>query len=820
MSTEPPDVETTSADSDEPVPSPEHVGIVDPPFDAPRRPERTTSRATALLDRMADAGLEAWVTFGIVAACVVFTFTQLQPELVLRNTTPNGGDMGAHVWAPAYLRDHLLPDLRLTGWTPDWYAGFPALTFYMVPPMLAIVALDVVLPYGIAFKLVAISGALALPVASWAFGRLARVPFPGPALFAVGSVLFLFSRDFSIYGGNLPSTLAGEFSFTISLSLAVLYLGLLVNGLQTGRHRGWAALVIGMCALTHVIPLIFAVVATAVIFAFHPSRRGLVWLLTTAPVGALLAMWWLLPFWWQRAYLNDMGWEKLVPPAGSSIWEAAGFWFTKIFPNEWRWARDLPGTTVDLRLDIVLVLLVGVAVPLVRRSRIGAVLTALMVVGGFAIWLTPQGRLWNARLIPFEHLLVYLSVGLGVALLIRWYGELYPESWKVPVRTVGAALALGLGLFWVALPLRALPFFGETQADGSYRWLFVETTDNSYIPGWARWNFRGYEGKDAWPEYEAIVATMGDLGETSGCGRAMWEYSADLDRYGTPMALMLLPYWTDGCIGSMEGLYFESSSTTPYHFLNQSALSAAPSRPQRGLTYPNLDVPLGVAQLQMSGVRYYMAQSDQAIAAASQHPDLTEVARSGPWVVYEVADAPLVVGLANEPAVLDRSVGHVDEWLEQTEAWWNDPTQWDVHLAADGPEEWQRVDEIADAEAVPVDSVDVTNIEAGDSSISFDVSEVGTPILVRTSYFPNWEVSGADGPWRISPNFMVVVPTDSHVELSYGRAPVELLAAGLSLLGVVGLVLLFRAGPLEERRPDPGAHTRPGGGDPAVLTEP
>ena len=44
--------------------------------------------------------------------------------------------------------------------------------------------------------------------------------------------------------------------------------------------------------------------------------------------------------------------------------------------------------------------------------------------------------------------------------------------------------------------------------------------------------------------------------------------------YGTPMALMLLPFWTDGCIGSMEGLYFEASGTTPYHFLTTSAMSA------------------------------------------------------------------------------------------------------------------------------------------------------------------------------------------------------------------------------------------------------
>ena len=66
--------------------------------------------------------------------------------------------MGAHVWGPAFLRDHLLPNFQLTGWSMDWYAGMPVYRFYMVVPALAIVALDVVLPYGVAFKLVAVSG--------------------------------------------------------------------------------------------------------------------------------------------------------------------------------------------------------------------------------------------------------------------------------------------------------------------------------------------------------------------------------------------------------------------------------------------------------------------------------------------------------------------------------------------------------------------------------------------------------------------------------------------------------------------------------------
>src|SRR5437868_6224309 len=116
--------------------------------------------------------LPAAVTFAVVAVAVWFTLGQLHWHLLLANTTTAGGDMGAHVWGPAYLRDHLLPHGRLTGWAPDWYAGFPALTFYFPLPSLLIVALDVVLPYGIAFKLVAVSGLVTLPVSVYVFGRL------------------------------------------------------------------------------------------------------------------------------------------------------------------------------------------------------------------------------------------------------------------------------------------------------------------------------------------------------------------------------------------------------------------------------------------------------------------------------------------------------------------------------------------------------------------------------------------------------------------------------------------------------------------------
>src|SRR2546421_85839 len=80
--------------------------------------------------------------------------------------------------------------------------------------------------YGVAFKVVTILGLLSLPVCAWAFGRLSGMRFPGPAVLAIATVPFLFDRGFTIYGGNIASTLAGEFSFSISPSLAFLFLGL------------------------------------------------------------------------------------------------------------------------------------------------------------------------------------------------------------------------------------------------------------------------------------------------------------------------------------------------------------------------------------------------------------------------------------------------------------------------------------------------------------------------------------------------------------------------------------------------------------------
>jgi hypothetical protein len=771
--------------------------------------------------------LQGAVTAFVVVGAALFILLQLQPGLIAASTTPAGGDMGAHVWGPAYLRDHLLPQGRITGWTPDWYAGFPALHFYFPLPSLLIVALDLVLPYGVAFKVVSVLGLLTLPAAAATLGRHLRLPFPTPAVLAAATVPFVFDRFHTIWGGNAAATLAGEFAFSISLSLALFFLAALARALETGRGRALAGVLFAATAICHLLPAAFAVFAALVLLlSRRPDRARWGIVIVAGLVGAALASFWFAPFIFRHAqgYSNDMGWERTYT------------YVENLLPFLRTDDSATPAMTRHLKVVFPLAAL-GVVVGLVRRRRGVAVLTAIALACALAFRLVPEGAIWNARFLPFWYLSAYLLAGVGVAELSLLLRDLFDRLEPAPVfdpddpvplpipDRVGpgpAPVIAAVGSLLCVIVLTGIPLglFKEGRLDlpGSASLPFIRATsqDESFIPAWARWNYSGYERKDAYPEFRELVATMAEIGRTEGCGRAMWEYEPELNRFGTPMAPMLLPYFTDGCIGSMEGLFFESSATVPYHFLNQSELSRTPSRAMRDLPYRDLDVAAGVEHLQLLGVRYYLAISPDAQAQAAAHPDLDLLATTSPasvnypsgaqertWQIYEVRDSDLVVPLEFEPVVAG-GVRSKEGWLEASVAWYQDPTRWDVPLADDGPSSWARIDDAeAPAPAAAVRPARVTDIRAGDDTISFEVDRPGSPVLVRTSYFPNWKVDGADGPYRVSPNLMVVVPTETEVRLRYGWTPIDLLGWLLTALGVAAAVWLARRRPVELPAPPP-----------------
>ena len=664
------------------------------------------------------------------------------PSLLIANT-PTGGDMGAHVLLPQILRDVLLPSGNVIGWSTAWYAGFPALYFYFPLPAMLTVLLDVFIPYGVAFKLSAILGLVLMPWSVYIFTRglgFSRI-VSGFASFA-GS-MFVFMESFAILGGNIKSTLAGEFSFSWSLALSLFYGGVVAKAVREDRpFTPLAGVLLALTALSHIVTTMVIVVATLPLLV---RKRALGKVTGSWALGLALSAFWALPLAWRglQGLATDMNWTPLDGLLGET--PHVGLVATP-FPDEF--------------MPVVLVALIGVSWSLLRRDDVSSLL-AMMVVPVLLYVLLPVWgitRLYNGRLLPFWFLGGFIFAGIAIGLAVSALSRTYPQRLQALAATSVLALVVPAG---VAL-------FGVNDA-----------------PGWVSWNFNGYEGKSQHDQYRALMRTV----DTLPSGRIMWEHNGEINGvYGTPMALMLLPYW-DPEHPTMEGVFFESSISTPFHFLNQSEVSRNPSNPVRGINYRGLNMDRAIPHLALYDVEYYISVTEEATAAAEE-AGLQVVARSEPWTIFALPEADFVDVAGRRPVVYDGEA----EFREIALDWYDDITTLDWWVAADGPATWPRIQELderfevstlyrgtpaSDGEAV------VSDVVVTDDRIEFTTNAPGRPHLVKMSYFPNWTVTeGADGPYYAAPSLMIVVPNNERVVLQFQATAVENVGSLLTLSGI------------------------------------
>jgi hypothetical protein len=311
--------------------------------------------------------------------------------------------------------------------------------------------------------------------------------------------------------------------------------------------------------------------------------------------------------------------------------------------------------------------------------------------------------------------------------------------------------------------------------------LVVVVLSVSEIPSWIERSYSGYEARSGHPEYARLMDRVDALPP----GRVAWEYNAEIGKYGTPLALSIFPYWTPEH-PSMQGLYYESSLTTPFNFINESESSRDPSRRIRGLRYHSMDFARATAHFAIYNVAYYVSFTDEAEQSAADF-GLEVVADAPPWTVYALPPSPAIEVATVEPAVWDGVSDFADAALE----WYDDVGNLDHWLVASGPESWVRIGSVDErlgaSPAAGFEAGTVTNISIEDDRISFDTTAIGVPHLVKVSYFPNWRAEGADGPYRAAPSLMVVVPTEPSVVVHFGHTWAEV--AGL-VLTVVTLVVV------------------------------
>lgn len=721
-----------------------------------------------------------WGIF-IALAGVIFTLASLHPSLLFSNTTTAGGDTGAHYIIPYFAKYHIFNHLQLTGWSNQWYGGYASLTFYFPLPSLIIALISYVLPYGLAFKIGTLLGSILLPFAVYAVGRasgkLSELYVSG---IVVGSVMFLFDRSFTIDGGNLASTFAGEFSFSLSLAFGLFALAIVVSGLNSFKKMAGATLLLAAMALSHIIPAAYIGIFIVVYILFTYKEHNKIYFFAMAGLSLGLTATWSLPFLLQSGYTTSMGWEKVT---------------------------DFRASLLPHSMLLVIGLgILGAVISIVRRWKVGIVFSIMSAGSALGFILIPNGALYNARFLPFWFLGIYLLAMYGIIGIVSVIGEflfskitedngrrIIIKPTNVAMNRISFTSAVVALVYFIGVsvaPLYTLPSFTG-----------LSKVSPSFIRGWAQWNYSGYTAKPAWPEYSALMHDMTYIGSKYGCGRAMWEYNSNQNDFGTPEALMLLPYWTNNCIDSMEGLFFESSATTPYHFLNQSELSASPSEAMSGLPYSGTNLTLGVKHLAELGVKYYMAFTPSLVAAADINPNLklvytqkalgvgqpTSATMGDTWSIFLVKGSAEVAPLKYQPVSYNNT--NPRDWLKiSLPAYLH--AQSDHVYVASGSSTWAKVP--SGSLSYPETKLPkntVSNIVITNSKISFHVSKVGVPVLVKMSYFPNWQSSTVSGIYRATPNEMVVVPTNNNVVLTYGMTPANIVGTFITYLCIIILIM-------------------------------
>lgn len=749
----------------------------------------------------------------LVVGASLIIFVVMNPWLIFTATTPTGGDMGAHVFGPAYLRDNLLPEGRILGWSNDWFAGFPAFYFYFPLPSLVIVAFDLVLPYGVAFKLVTVLGLLALPPAIYFHTRAMKLNRHVALIAAGAGVVFAFLESFSIYGGNVASTLAGEFSYSWSFALSLVYLGLLMKAVRDDRrYAKWAALALALTALSHVLTTIVVIFASLFVLAWKKGfwRTLAVWFW-----GFAIAAFWALPLLARIGLTSDMAWTPL------SRWE-------EIFPVE-LWLLlpiAIPGAIWALRKTSRAAPMIGATLLPVIYYPLPTVLPDLFpdMFGGEG-W-----KLWNGRLLPYWYFGVAFFAAIGFGAAVVWMSRRLPsqisklwaslafgvafavaagliaDSSEFPPWAWGVAAAVGIGVVAASLLAPAMVHTRNFLTTTAVAIVVLGATAGvTFIDGWSRWNYEGYEAKESWPEYQSLMVELDRLPD----GRVMWENNSGLNKYGTPMSPMLIPYWTEGSQKSMEGLYFESSLTTPFHFINHSEMSFKSSNPIPGLKYHVFDMERGLKHMDVYGVDYYVSFTPEAAEKALGIDEFELVTTTEPFqvfrlpetqlveaathlpAVYEVPDRSLLKSLTGSGSVMGRDGEPLPSFHDMALEWYEDIDEMDRWVVADGPAEWPRIESIRERPDTEIDVPEnpVSNIVLEDHRISFTTEAVGVPHVVKISYFPNWKATGADGPWRAAPSLMVVVPTDNEVVIEFQDTWAESSGQILTIVGLVGLIV-------------------------------
>lgn len=718
--------------------------------------------------------LETIANIFVGIAISVYLLSFLPAEYVLSDTIITGGDTCSHYKTADYLVNYLLPQGKVIGWFPGNYGGFPVFIYYFPPLYLLSALLSIFMPLTISFKLVTLLGPVLLPICSYWMIRLMGWRFPAPIFAAVGSLLFLFNSSNSMWGGNIYSTLAGEFSYAAGFSLTFLFFGLLSDLIWKIKKQGRGeladeflvketiitSLVFCLVGLCHGFTLLVCVFASLFfLFAYKNFLTKAAYVAFILGLGGLLFAWWFIPLFLNLPFTTQF----------QFIWI-----FTSIEEKLPQMLR--PGLALFVLLTLYAFIPSKFRFQILSEREKEALKFAWFVifVSIVAFFNSDKLRLPDIRFIPF---IQYMVNALGFAALGGiFFGGVFSRFFLNKYNFCK-----------IVFPLLILaPTYWLIERD------FGNNRNKWDVKDWIKWNYSGFEKATDWEKFKAINQFVkGDFNDP----RVVFEHSDLINGMGSTRAFESLPFFSGRA--TLEGLYFQSSLLSPFVFYMQSLYSKQISCPFPEYPCSHLDLERAYDYLKLANVNQLIFSSEDTKKQAVSLADLYAFQQKffeGPYEVWKVK------GETSYVEVLDRAPQYIapDHFRYDFYKWFRNYQKGSrfLYTLPKSFSYFYGTDKIpmfyygkAASPRAAADCKVEEKIE--NEGISFTTTCPGQPHLLKFAYNPGWKVQGAVGPYLISPAFMLLYPTSKKVVLEYVNEGPKRFGQILFVFGLLILLLLF-----------------------------
>ncbi len=699
----------------------------------------------------------------------------LRVDLIFLDNTPTGGDMGAHVVPIKYFIENFASNFKINGWSNDWFAGYPAYYFYFPFPAILTYFLNLVVPYGVAFKIM-VAGSIVLII--YSIEKLFRKEdYQFSHVGVVAGLMFALTESFTIYGGNLASTLAGQFSFTYSLAFANLAIYYITK--STHKYKvPISSIFLSFCLLSHLIPFILYLPVYGIYWLIKKEKFELK--LISIFIFTTLVTRFIVPLIYNLEFTTNMGYTP----------------YTRV--------KDLIKADILPYTFLLFLFLLGrFNFKKLKENKVFSIFEFyLLVVSIILYFYVPEGALWNGRIVPFFNLGIIIIFFKILNFLIKETLQFEQGKLITNLIILTSILACSYVFYekWIVydkyrlfimsifiLTLLGIVLFYHSTYNLFNLGVFVFVISSmSFLPHWVNWNFTGYEGKDDWPDIESLYSSLEKLPP----GRIMWEPNSDLNKYGTPMVLMTIPLFTEHT--SMEGLYFDSSLTTPFHFIAVSGLAEKPSNPVGGLSYINNDFQKGVDYLKDLGIDYFISYTDSIQGKAIDNKDLKLLFVSEPFSVFQINTKK--IELVNQRL---ETFPRISFYERTSSSLFRDTTY--ENFFNNAYDNFRYLDEYRVVElplGVSLKSSNdsdllISDLKISSNEIKFTTNKPNELHIIKVSYFPNWKIDEGLGPYRISPSFMSIIPYKNKVVLSFERVNIETYSFYFGIFSLLLSLILF-----------------------------